>query len=145
MEKFENFKLIRLQSTLCERHCWDKIIQDLDYSFLFDLALGKNVIVYDTSRNKNVSRALYQGLEFVRYVLWRRWFDVEIISSIKGQEVTKYFNSQYKRLDRRTKAKIDYVKKFLNTSMINLTYVCGKSDHDGDYEYYRRKLGERNV
>lgn len=38
LDEIQNYKLVRIQSSLCERKCWDKLIQDLDYNFLFDLA-----------------------------------------------------------------------------------------------------------
>lgn len=60
---------------------------------------------------------------------------------VKNQDVTPYFRKEYDKLDRRTKAKLDYVKKFLNTDTIILKYECDKSEHDGDYEYYRKLLG----
>ena len=54
LDEVKDFKLIRIQSSLCESKCWDRLIKDLDYNFLFDLAQGKMVQVYDASpKQKN--------------------------------------------------------------------------------------------
>ena len=74
LDEIDEYKLVRIQSTICEQKNWNKLIQDLDYNFLFDLAQGNTVEIYDTSSNKKISRALYQGVEFIRYVLLRRIF-----------------------------------------------------------------------
>ena len=42
-----NLRFVRIQSTACEQKRWDFILQDLDYSFLMDIALGENVTVVD--------------------------------------------------------------------------------------------------
>ena len=62
-----DFKFVRIQSTYCEQKLFDRLIQDLDYNFLFDIAQGNIIRIYDTSRNKKQSRALYQGVEFIKY------------------------------------------------------------------------------
>lgn len=30
----KEYKFVRIQSTACEKHLWDKILMDLDYNFL---------------------------------------------------------------------------------------------------------------
>ena len=138
LDEVKDFKLIRIQSSLCESKCWDRLIRDLDYNFLFDLAQGKIVQVYDTSSKKKETRALYQGLEFIKYVLLRRWFNKENIHSfVKGHNVTEYFERQYNTLKDETKKRLDYIKKFLNTDTIHLESYCKKSLYDGQYDYYK--------
>lgn len=134
------YKVIRIQSTLCEAKCWDKLINDLDYNFLLDLAQGNTVEIYDTSSKKNMSRALYQGVEFIKYTLNKRWFDREELTYVNGFDVTTYFRQEYCKLSQNTKKKLDYVKKFLNTDKIYIEIYCKKSLHDGEYEYFRKLL-----
>lgn len=142
LEEIPDARFIRIQSSLCESKAWSKLIEDLDYDFLINLAQGKVVFVYDTSRNKKISRALYQGLEFIRYVLERRWFGNHNIKAIvRGNDATEYFMQEYNKLSDRAKKKLDYVKKFLNTNKIYLKGMCKKSLHDGDYKYYKNLLG----
>lgn len=141
MDEIENYKFVRIQSTYCEQKLFDKVIQDLDYNFLLDIAQGNTIKVYDaSSRNKKQSRALYQGIEFIRYVLNRRWLNKNIKAYVKGMNVTDYFNVKYNSLSVTTRKKLDYVKKFLNTDKINIEKYCKKSLHDGDWEYFKDLL-----
>ena len=52
-----NYKFIRIQSTICEQKLWDKLIQELDYDFLMNLALGNECIVYDFWSKKTYSKS----------------------------------------------------------------------------------------
>ena len=56
-----DYRFIRIQSTVCEQKLWDRLIQDLDYDFLMNLALGHKCIVYDFGARKPIPRAVYQG------------------------------------------------------------------------------------
>ena len=146
LDKIPDAKFIRIQSTLCEQKQWSRIIEDLDYDFLINLAQGKTIMVYDTTAKKKIPRALYQGVEFIRYALERRWFDnVNVEAFVKEQNVTQYFASQYALLTERAKKKLDYVKKFLNTDKVYLYSVYAKSYHDGDYEYYRKLIKGKRI
>lgn len=49
----------------------------LDSNFLMNLAVGNTCIVYDYSQNKEMPRALYQGLEYIKFILYKRWFNFE--------------------------------------------------------------------
>lgn len=143
IDEISDYKLIRIQSSLCESKCWDKLIAELDYNFLFDLAQGNIVEVYDTSSKKKTSKAIYQGLEFIKYTLNKKWFNKEIEAYVRGMKVTDYFRQEYRKLSKNTLKKLDYVKKFINTQTINLKGYCKKSLHDGDYEYYKVLLSDK--
>lgn len=147
LDEIDEYKLVRIQSTICEQKNWNKLIQDLDYNFLFDLAQGNTVEIYDTSSNKKISRALYQGVEFIRYVLLRRWFGAkpaDLSPCVKGIDVSKYFEQEYQKLDRSTKKKVDYVKKFVNSNGVYIRTYCKKSLHDGNYDYFKKLLKKGN-
>lgn len=138
----EPYAFIRIQSTACEQKRWDFVLQELDYTFLLALASGEVCAIYDYGANKPVPRALYQGVEWVRYALTRRWLGVEVTPYIRGHQVLRYFRECYAALDRRTFAKIDYVRKFLNTDELRIDVRTGSTEHDGNYEYYARILRE---
>lgn len=137
-----DYKFIRIQSCSCERHMWDKIIADLDYNFLIDLALGYKVIVFDTSAKKKESRAMYQGLKFVEYVLNRVWFNKKEDIYVKDVNCKSYFEEAYRTISDNTIKKVKYLRKFLNTNQIELKSACITTKHDGDYKYYRKVLIE---
>lgn len=139
----ENYKFVRIQSCSCERHLWNKILLDLDYNFLIDVALGYRVVVCDASPHKVFSRALYQGVEFINYALNRILLNKEIKCFVKDMDVTKYFREQFKNLDKKTIKKIKYIRKFLNTDKIEIVCVGTNTKHDGDYEYFKKLLIEK--
>lgn len=132
-----SLKVVRIQSTACEQKRWDFILQDLDYTFLLDLALGNTVTVVDYGANKPVPRACYQGLEWVRYALNKCWFGKEEKAVVRGCDSTNYFRECYAKLDKRTLKKLEYFKKFLMTNEIHLEYRTKSTDRDGDYNYYK--------
>mgnify|MGYP003593761225 CR=1 FL=1 len=138
---------IRIQSTVCEQKMWDRLIQELDYDFLMNVAIGNNCLVYDYGANKPIPRAMYQGIEFIKYALYRRWFNKCYDTNIRrsktknGQNCNKYFDECYNKMEDRTKKKLDYFKPYLNKKEeINITTVTNKTTHDGDKEYYANIL-----
>ena len=126
--KLDNYSFIRIQSTYCEQKLWDNLLQDLDYNFLMDLALGNKVIIYDYSPYKNIPRAMYQGVPFIEYVLYRRWLDIHIESYVKKLNCTSYFDEIYNNLNNKTKKKLDYFKKFINCNRLNIEVIAQNSD-----------------
>ena len=93
------YGVIRIQSSWCERKEWLKILQDLDYDFLLNLAIGNECIVYDYGAKKDTSRAIYQGIEWIKYTLNRFWFD--IIPNkvyVNNKDSTKYFEHEYEHI-----------------------------------------------
>ena len=133
----DDYRFIRIQSTACEQKRWDFILQDLDTDLLMNLALGHKCVVYDYGHN-GVPRALWQGVEFVRYVLSRRWLNQLIMPVMRGgQGVGDYFDGEYCRLLERTFRKLDYFKHFLQADKIDLWTVGQRTEHDGQYGWYR--------
>lgn len=137
-------RFVRIQSTQCEQKNWDMVIQDLDNDFLLNLALGRHIEVIDYSNHKNkASRAIAQGIQFIKYVLERRWFDREIIPVVWNYKCDEYFSEIYKRLDKRTFKKIDYFKKFLLSDSVHLVGRSYTTDKDGKYDFYKEVLKEQ--
>lgn len=134
------YNFIRLQSTWCEQHRWDDILADLDYTFLLHLRVRGIAYVFDCSQKKVLSRALYQGLVWVRYALNRCWYnngERAIIRTTHGNmDVTDYFDKEYKKLSKRTLSKLNYLKKFKGYGRVDIVPRCMRTTHDGDYEFY---------
>lgn len=140
----KDYRFVRIQSTACERHLWDKLLSELDYNFLLDLALGNEVIICDTSAHKTISRALYQGVEFIRFVLYKVWLNKDIIPYVRNQNCNDYFQAEYKKLNNKTLSKLKYLRKFLNTDELKITCISFNTKHDGDYNYYKNILIKNN-
>jgi len=135
----KNIHFIRIQSTWCEQKRWNDIIADLDYTFLMHLALGYKCIVYDCSRRK-MSRALWQGIPWIKYVLDRMWFGRNSKAKVKNWDVTNYFDNQFQTLTERTKTKVKYFKKFLLTDRIDIEIYGKVSQYDGKYDELKEIL-----
>lgn len=132
-----DYSVIRIQSTACEQKRWEFIINDLDYDFLFNLAIGNKCIVVDYSARKTIPRSLYQGLEWVRFVLEKVWFDREYEAICRNVPVKNYFIEEYRKLDKATLLKVKYFRKFLLTDKLNLGIITGTTKHDSDYNFYK--------
>jgi hypothetical protein len=148
IEKFNlrDYRFIRIQSTACEQKRWDFVLQDLDYDFLMNLALGNVAIIYDFSAKKKESRAIYQGVPWIKFVLDKVWFKKDTEAFVKTNDVTAYFESEFRKLDKKTLGKIKYFRKFLNTNKLNIYCFSKNTIHDGDVEYFNEVLkGGRNV
>jgi hypothetical protein len=131
---------------MCEQKNWDRIIQELDYDFLMNLAIGNECVVYDCGAKKEIPRAIYQGLEFIKYILFKRWYNIEYKTDIsrtrkqhEQKNCNKYFEECYNKLEDRTKKKIDYFKPYLSGN-INLKSVSKSTLNDGNKEYYKKVL-----
>lgn len=140
------YRFIRIQSTTCEQKLWDKLIQDLDYDFLLNVALGNKCIIYDYGARKPIPRAIYQGIEFIKYVLHKRWLNEEYLTDCnrsKGEHIRKdcnsYFESCYRNLEDRTKKKLDYFKPYV-VGVIDIETVTDSTIHDGDKNFYKNIL-----
>lgn len=136
----EEVNFIRIQSCWVESHKFEDMLNDLDHNFLMSLALGYDCYVYDFGARSEISKATYYGLEWVRYVLYRRWFNKVTNPIVKGKRVDFYFDQEYRILSRRVKTKIDYYKKYLLTDDIYLQAVTDFTTNDNKPDYFREIL-----
>lgn len=135
-----DYSFIRIQSTTCEQKRWDFLIQDLDNNLLMNLVLGNKCIIYDFGAKKKVPRALYQGVELLKFVLNKRWLNIDIIPYVKSHNCHTYFTEIYRKLDEKTLKKLDYFKKFLCTDNLDLEIWSDATIHDGQIDYYKNIL-----
>jgi hypothetical protein len=138
----EEIRFVRIQSTACEQKRWSQIIEDLDYNFLMHLAQGEHCVVVDFSVRRRMTRAVWQGVAWLNYALNRRWFDLEITVWTRRHNATSYFREQYNVLTFAAKKRLDYVKKFLNCTSVNIVGCGDSTRHDSDYKFFRSFLKE---
>ena len=136
---FDGF--IRIQSCHCEQKNWERVIDSIDNNFLMWLALGYDVEVVDYSANKEIPRALYQGLEFIWYCCCREW-GIENTAFVNGVNVTSYFTEGYNKIDRNKRRKFKYFRKFLNNPK-KPKLISGRTDKDGDYKFFQELVANR--
>ena len=133
---FREINFIRIQSTHCENASFEKMLLTLDSNFLMWLALGYECVVYDFGANSKTSKAVYYGLEWIRYVLNRRWFGNEAIPLVKGKNVSASFQKFYSKLSKKTKKQIDYYRKFLMTDELKLTSITAATNSDNKADFF---------
>lgn len=140
LDRYINY--IRIQSTWLEKGLLEQVLIDLDHNLLMHLAIGDSCMILDmTSRyhGRRPSRSIWQGVEWIKYVLNRIWFDREI-KCLYGQHV--HFKTAYSKLQKRTKTKFKYYRKFLRVEELDLNCFCGETKNDGDDGYYKDLVEE---
>ena len=134
-------RFIRIQSTACEQKRWEDILMQPSDDFLISAALGHRCVVYDYGANKQTPRAVWQGLEWVKYVLWRAWWGRSYRPIGRAITMEPYFAEQYARLGPRAKARLSYFARYCRPeSGLRIFSVTGPTEHDGDYGYHAETL-----
>ncbi len=144
-----HISFVRWQSSHCEASRPDLLLRDLPTAMLLQLAQGRCVLVYDFgSRNKKrgVPRALWMGLEFVKWALGRVWFGRAAWSEktngsvwVRGANVQQAWEDIWRRMDPQLMKKLKYYRRYLREDMrpdIQLYGVYADTTHDSDAGYY---------
>ena len=132
---FDKCRFIRIQSTACEQKRWATIIDDLSPDFMLHAAIGSHIYIYDYGANKEIPRAIWQGIEWIKYVLQKRWHSIDYSPVGRAISMQCYFEKEYAKLPKTTKAKLDYYKKYVG-DRIYITSFTNSTEHDGDYSFY---------
>ena len=146
--KLKDPVFIRIQSTACEQNLMSQIIDTISDDLLMHLALGDTLChIYDySSRGSSpLPRALWQGLEWIKYVIYRIWWDKEYIplnrhSNTPDRSQLRYFNKEFCKLSKTTRKHIKYYKKwinFLKPKNLHIQTHANKTKLDGKYELMR--------
>jgi hypothetical protein len=130
-----DFRFIRIQSTACEQKRWEEILLSLSDDFLMSAANGAECIVYDYGANKTIPRAVWQGLEWVKYSLRRRWHGLEHGPQGRAATSGMYFAENYGRLSKRAKARLDYFSRYI-FGPLRVSALTSATSRDGDTEWY---------
>lgn len=157
---------LRIQSTACEQfHTkYAQILDECDASLLIRLALDEPCYVWDFgSRNpeSGVPRALWYGLEWVRFACARSWGlapseckhrdDALPRALLRGKDVRSTFEDRFRALPQRTARKLRYYRRFRCDPTVNpddpqptppgqmrvpLYGVYGATDRDNDAAFF---------
>jgi hypothetical protein len=130
-----DYRFIRLQSTACEQKRWEEILNTLSDDFMVAAALGNNCIVYDYGANKEVPRAVWQGMEWVKFALLKRWHDITYLPLGRAKTCGTYFAEVFASLDKKTKARLDYFGKYVS-GPLHISSKTTATDKDSNYSWY---------
>lgn len=137
------YQFLRIQSTACEQQLYDALLESLDANLLMSLALGRQCLVWDLgSRNKKraAPRAIWYGLEFVKYTLYRIWFRTEYLPWLRGHNSIREFNQAYEdKVSQGTKNRLRYYSRWIRPGLdtVPLYGVYKATTHDRDLEYHQ--------
>lgn len=134
-------RFTRIQSSHCEAGAYDKLLQNVDNDMLLSLAVGRPCLIYDlASRNKNrgVSRALFLGLQFIRWAIAYLWFGADPQTqhlvpsqvSIRGKNAVPFWRQSVLpyRVAKDTKKRIRYFMPYvseMNTTNVKIYGIFG--------------------
>lgn len=147
-----DYDFVRIQSSLLEAGNVERMILELDAALLAQLALGRSCFVWDFGsrdvvKGKGNPRALWYGVEFVRFALRREWFPDGVGETapppvLRGKQVEKDWTNKLSMLSRGAKRKIRYYKQFIPEGVydVRLIGVYRPTTHDDDVEFYRSTL-----
>jgi hypothetical protein len=136
-----DYRVMRLQSTYCEQKLWNDILMTIPDEFLFRASLGDECRVYDYGANRIVPRSIWQGLELVRYVLMRKWFnEIVFLEGRQGRSMFGYFDRVYTGLPKRVLTRLTYFEKYLIGKPLLITSVTSPTIHDGTKEWFVKCL-----
>jgi hypothetical protein len=129
------YSVMRLQSTHCEQKRWGDVLASVPDEFLFRLAMGDECRVYDYGARKDVPRAVWQGLEWVRYAVTLRWTGEAVTPTGRARTMGRYFAEQYQALTSRETARLDYFGAMANAAP-RISAVTEPTTHDGDKAWF---------
>ncbi|GBF97550.1 hypothetical protein Rsub_10151 [Raphidocelis subcapitata] len=142
----------RVCSTDVEQQNFEALVQGLDANLLMALALGHSCCVWDLgSRNKakGAPRALWGGLEFVRWCLETMWLPQNGAepggvagpqAHLRGHRVTAEFEAHRRRFSQSTKRRLRYYAKYVppGTRRLQLVGVYKATFNDSNHDHYVR-------
>lgn len=154
---------MHISSTSLENKDYVKLLKDLDHNFLFNLAIGNTVYLYDCGANKEYSKVCYKGVPLLNYLLTRFWLGHHVPSlcyRYNRTGVTKIYDQEeeyksiydfiFERFATKQKKEIKvklskYKNKFLNNSLkeINIIPVSKSTNKDGNYPFYKNIIDSK--
>lgn len=119
-------RVMRLQSTWCEQKEWDRILMTTSPELYFRLAQGYDIIVHDLSEKQRETRAMWQGLSWIRFATSVSWYEVAPVEFARnGMNITSYWAEQWQKLDRSTQKYVRRYREWVDREMQGTLQGCG--------------------
>ena len=136
-------RYLRIQSSWCEQKLWADVLAAVSDDFLMNVALGHTCLVHDYSQNSLSSRALWQGMQWIEYVLTKYWYGAEYEPKGRCESAAGYFKQQFHSLPDRTLTRLRYFRAFVVGKRPRIITVGGRTTRDGS-PWYAHRLMELN-
>lgn len=138
IKKYPHFT--RIQSSHIEGKAWNHLFEQLSDELLFYLAIGEECVIVDASTKPLRSSIARIGIPVIIYVLSRIWLKEK--PKLEMFDV-KYLEKIYRSLNRSTRNKLKYYRKFLLTNKIRLNCFVGFTKRDGKYNFFKKRIQEQ--
>lgn len=144
-----------IRSTLLERKRVSSMCESLPTDFLLSCAMGDDVLVVDYGARKDRSRAIYQGIPLVKYILDRLWLGMEpekvmiyprTNAMTRKNNAVSEFSRWYGELGKSAIRKISAFSEIARRSAsdgqldtafgIRLSGISASTSHDNDKLFY---------
>jgi hypothetical protein len=136
---------VRIQSSHCEGCHYQGVMDSIDASILLPLAMGQPCIIYDygsrgtqwpdadSGEQKGIGcpRAIWWGLEWVKYVLRRVWGMENEDPIVRGYNVKSEWDRAYCSLSKSYLKRLKYYRRWLNCREVRLYGAYAPTDNDG--------------
>lgn len=140
-----------IRSTHFESKATSTAIANLPQDLLLSAALGENILIIDYGACKDRSRAVYQGVPYVKYVLDRAWLGlcpekvwIRPRSNTRElmRETGNTFDAWYREVGKKNKKRLrvyqEIARENLREDGVSLTGISEATVHDNDKLYYAR-------
>lgn len=152
----DQVRFTRIQSSHCESGAYDKLLSSLDTELVFSLACGRDCYIYDfgsRNRARGVPRALFLGVEFIKWSLAYLWFSpdnsrVPNRVLVRGKNTVPFWQDEIMayKISKDTKKKLRYFTPFvreMGVDAVKLHGVYGRvSDIDGCKDIHVKMVRE---
>lgn len=118
----------RIQSTHCEQKNWPGVVHGAGPDLLILAAAGADITVHDCSENDHETRAMWQGLAFVRRACETLWgAPLTSINGRGGYPMQLYFDGEVVKLPDPVIAYVRYYRKWYSGGPVTMRSCWGVS------------------
>ena len=130
--KLTDYRVMRLQSSHCEAKRWDLVMQSIPDELLYWLARQEDCFMIDYGARKDTPRSIWQGLEFLKFVLHHKWFERHYRLVGRAATAGHYFERECRKLSKRERNRLTYYRDFLCGPEVRLFGLSGPTEDDGE-------------
>ena len=149
--KESEINYVRIQSTHCESRNYNGILENLDSTFLMNLARGNICLLYDygsrgtgkligeNDEKFGIPRSYWLGVEWIRHALANIWNLSESCGEkryVRGYNSANHFNEQVQLIPKTLRRRLKYYRSFLVTENLHLYPIYKRTLHDSNKQFH---------
>lgn len=124
-----DIRYCRIQSTSCEQKRWGDVIAGAGPELLMAMAQGMQIHVHDVSERNRETRAMWQGLAFLRRACETLWhLEPTPVVGRGGLLMQDYFDHAIRNLSTHDRRQIRHFRSHVDTTRIHVV-SCWRTAH----------------